>query len=61
MGLQVIVTLERPGFRINRRQIMKRRIPLAHKISKEETNQLIYKSSLDNETIKNNIGGNEVF
>ena len=37
MGLQVSVTLERPGFRIKRRKIMKRRIPLAHKISKEDT------------------------
>lgn len=37
MGLQVSVTLERPGFRIKRRKIMKRRIPITHKISKEDT------------------------
>ncbi|MBC8500459.1 MAG: 50S ribosomal protein L5 [DPANN group archaeon] len=36
MGLQVSVTLERPGFRIKRRKIMKRKIPLSHKISKED-------------------------
>jgi large subunit ribosomal protein L5 len=36
LGLQVSVTLERPGFRIKRRKIMKRKIPSAHKISKED-------------------------
>lgn len=34
MGLQVSVTLERPGFRIKRRKIMKRKISKKHKISK---------------------------
>ena len=36
MGLEVCVTLERPGFRIKRRRLMMRRIPSRHKISKEE-------------------------
>ncbi|MBI2658583.1 50S ribosomal protein L5 [Candidatus Woesearchaeota archaeon] len=36
MGLEVCVTLERPGFRIKRRKLMQRKIPLRHKISKQE-------------------------
>ena len=36
MGLQVCVTLERPGFRIKRRKIMPRKIPARHRISREE-------------------------
>lgn len=36
MGLEVCVTLERPGFKIKRRRIMKRKIPNRHKIKKEE-------------------------
>lgn len=36
LGLDVIVTLERPGFRIKRRRIQKRKIPNKQKISKEE-------------------------
>lgn len=36
MGLQVCVTLERPGFRIRRRRLMKRKIPDKHKITKED-------------------------
>lgn len=36
MGLQVCVTLERPGFRIKRRKIMARKIPSRHRISKQE-------------------------
>lgn len=35
-GLEVCVTLERNGFRIKRRKIMKRKIPNKHKISREE-------------------------
>ena len=37
MGFQVCITLERPGFRIKRRNIMTRKIPFAHRISKEES------------------------
>lgn len=36
MGLEVCVTLERPGFRIKKRKIMSRRIPSRHRISKQE-------------------------
>ncbi len=36
MGLEVCVTLERPGFRIKRRKVMKRKIPANHRISKQE-------------------------
>ncbi|MBI3035669.1 50S ribosomal protein L5 [Candidatus Woesearchaeota archaeon] len=36
MGLEVCVTLERPGFRIKRRRILSRKIPPRHRISKEE-------------------------
>lgn len=36
MGLQVSLTLERPGFRIKKRKIMKRKIPEKHRIKKEE-------------------------
>jgi large subunit ribosomal protein L5 len=36
LGLDVAVTLERPGFRIKRRRIQKRKIPRKHKINKEE-------------------------
>lgn len=36
MGLQVCVTLERPGFRIKKRKIMPRKIPSRHRISKQE-------------------------
>jgi large subunit ribosomal protein L5 len=37
MGLQASLTLQRPGFRIKRRKIMKRRIPRKHSISQEES------------------------
>lgn len=36
MGLQVSLTLQRPGFRIKRRKIMKRKIPRKHTINKKE-------------------------
>lgn len=36
MGLQCSITLERPGFRIKRRKILNKSIPLNHRISKEE-------------------------
>jgi large subunit ribosomal protein L5 len=37
MGLQASLTLQRPGFRIKRRKIMKRHIPRKHGISQEES------------------------
>lgn len=36
MGLEVCVTLERAGYRIKKRRLMKRKIPKKHKIGKEE-------------------------
>ncbi|MBI2143587.1 50S ribosomal protein L5 [Candidatus Woesearchaeota archaeon] len=36
MGLEVCVTLERPGFRIKKRKIMKRKVPARHRITKED-------------------------
>jgi large subunit ribosomal protein L5 len=36
MGLQCSITLERPGFRIKRRKLLKKSIPLHHRISKED-------------------------
>lgn len=37
LGLDIAVTLERPGYRIKRRSIQKRDIPRKHKINKEDT------------------------
>ncbi len=36
MGLEVCITLERPGFRIKRRKYQKTKIPKKHSISKQE-------------------------
>ena len=36
MGLEVCVTLGRPGYRIKRRRVMKRKVPKNHRITKEE-------------------------
>lgn len=36
IGLEVAVTLERPGFRIKKRRFQKKKIPTKHKITKEE-------------------------
>lgn len=44
MGLQVCVTLERPGFRIKKRKIMPRKIPIRHRISKQEAIDFISKN-----------------
>ncbi len=43
MGLEVCITLERPGFRIKKRKIMKRKIPNKHKIRKEEVMEFMEK------------------
>ena len=37
MGLQVCITLERPGYRIKRRKALTKKIPARHKISKQES------------------------
>src|SRR3989344_3147997 len=36
MGLEVCITLERPGFRIKKRRMLQRKIPVRHRISKQE-------------------------
>ncbi len=36
IGLEVCVTLERPGYRIKRRRLLTRKIPAKHRISKQE-------------------------
>ena len=43
MGLEVCVTLERSGFRIKRRRIMKRKIPNKHRITKEDAMEFMKK------------------
>ena len=43
MGLEVCVTLERPGFRIKRRKIQKKKIPPKHRISKKESMEFMTK------------------
>ncbi len=44
MGLQVCITLERPGFRIKRRNFQRKKIPLSHKIKKEEAIDFMQKN-----------------
>ncbi len=41
IGLEIAVTLKRAGFRIKRRRINKTRIPLRHRISREESKDFI--------------------
>lgn len=36
IGFEICVTLERPGFRIKKRKIQKKRLPSKHKISRNE-------------------------
>ncbi len=43
MGLEVCVTLERPGFRVKRRRLLARKIPTKHRISKQESIEFMYK------------------
>jgi large subunit ribosomal protein L5 len=44
MGLEVCVTLERPGFRIKKRKVMARKIPMRHRISKQESIEFMSKN-----------------
>ena len=44
LGLQVCVTLERPGYRIKRRRLLTRKIPARHRISKKEAIEFMYKN-----------------
>lgn len=41
IGLEVAITLERPGFRIKRRSIKTRKVPTKHDITKEETIEFV--------------------
>ncbi len=43
IGLNVAVTLERPGFRVKKRALRKRKISASHKITKEEAVNFINK------------------
>lgn len=43
LGLEVSVTLSRPGFRIKRRALRKRRVPLKHKVTIQEAFDFITK------------------
>ncbi len=43
LGLQVSVTLERPGFRIKKRRLNKTKIPKRHEITKEDAVQFMKK------------------
>lgn len=36
IGLEVCVTLERPGYRIKRRRFMARKVPLRHRVTKQD-------------------------
>jgi large subunit ribosomal protein L5 len=44
MGLQCSITLERPGTRIKNRKIMKRTIPVMHRVSKEDAIKFMEKN-----------------
>jgi large subunit ribosomal protein L5 len=44
LGLDVCVSLKRPGYRIKYRKIQKRKIPRKHKISKEEAMEWVKKN-----------------
>ena len=44
MGLEVCVTLERPGYRIKKRRVMTRRIPIRHRITKQESVEFMTKN-----------------
>lgn len=44
LGLEVCVTLERPGYRIKRRRLLSRKIPTRHRISKQEAIEFMTKS-----------------
>lgn len=43
IGLQACVTLERPGFRIRRRRIRRKRIPLSHRITRDDAVEFMKK------------------
>lgn len=44
MGLQVCVTLERPGYRIRRRRLCQRKIPNKHMVTRDEAIEFMQKN-----------------
>ena len=44
MGLEVCITLERPGFRIKKRRLLPRKIPTRHRISRQEAIEFMTKN-----------------
>ena len=44
MGLEVCITLERPGYRIKKRRILPRKIPTRHRITKIEAMEFMGKN-----------------
>ena len=44
LGLEVCVTLERPGYRIKRRRLLARKIPARHRISRQEAIEFMTKN-----------------
>ena len=44
IGLEVSVTLERPGYRIKKRRLLKRKVPKKHRISKEDSIEFMKKN-----------------
>jgi len=44
MGLEVCITLERPGYRIKKRRLLQRKIPSRHRISKQEAIEFMAKN-----------------
>jgi len=43
-GMDVSITMQKPGYRIKRRRIQQRKVPSRHKVSKEEAMEFIAKS-----------------
>ncbi len=44
MGLEVCVTLERPGYRIKRRRLKKKKVPRKHLLTREEAIEFMQKN-----------------
>ena len=44
IGLQVCLTLEKPGYRVKRRKVMQKKIPVKHVISKDEAMKFMQQS-----------------
>lgn len=41
IGLQASITLDRPGYRIKKRKVQKKRIPVSHRVSREEAKKFM--------------------